>query len=220
MDNRQPVKRTHDLILFDLDGTISDPLPGMLRSANEALSYFGYAPCEPARLAAHIGPPMDEVFRAITGLQACAELDALVHQYQEHYADTGFADNRLYTGVPETLARLARAGMPMGVYSSKRTELAERILALLGLRSHFRFVHGGDSGAPKWQQVAELLASGMATTATVVVGDRSMDLLAAHRNGLSAGGVLWGYGSYEELIEQDPRYLFNAPQELLSLAEA
>jgi phosphoglycolate phosphatase len=101
----------------------------------------------------------------------------------------------------------------MAVCTSKRRDFAERILAMFDLRQFFLFVDGGDVGVRKWQQLTALRAQGKITTASVMVGDRATDLIAAHCNGLSSGGVLWGYGSYAELSNESPQYLFRSPAE-------
>lgn len=92
---------------------------------------------------------------------------------------------------------------------------------LLGfLRDHFLFVSGGDIGIEKWQQIESLLAQGSVSTSSVMVGDRSVDIAAAHRNRLYSAGVLWGYGSRSEIENERPNYLFASPTELPSLVMA
>ena len=208
----------HDLVLFDLDGTISDPLVGIGRSINHALAHFGYPTYELAALARYIGPPLDESFASITGISSQTELAALVAKYRERYGDVGFSENVLYPGVSEALVALRRAGMPLGVCTSKRQDFAEQILELFGLRDHFEFVNGGEIGTPKWRQIETLRARGQVSDASVMVGDRAIDVEAAHRNGLHAAGVLWGYGSPAELAQAQPRYSFATPADLHELA--
>src|SRR5262245_10296840 len=97
---------THDLVLFDLDGTISDPLEGIGRSLNFALAHFSYATHELSELAQYVGPPLDETFKALTGVSEETEIMALVAKYRERYAEVGYAENVLYPGVAEALASL------------------------------------------------------------------------------------------------------------------
>ena len=208
----------HDLLIFDLDGTIDDPLVGISRSINYALSYFGYSPIEQKEVAPHVGPPLDEAFKAITGVTGVSQLNALVAKYRERYAEVGYSESVLYPGIADALASLNKAGIPLAVCTSKRVDFAERILEMFGLRSYFRFVNGGEIGIQKWQQIKDLLSQGLISKLSVFVGDRAVDIKAAHRNGLEAAGVLWGYGSHAELIQEQPRYLFNSPSELLVLA--
>ncbi|MEI6150382.1 MAG: HAD hydrolase-like protein [bacterium] len=206
-------------IVFDLDGTISDPLVGISRSFNYALTHFGHAPLAETALLPHIGPPLDDAFRALTGVSSVSEIAAYVAKYRERYSDIGYRENVLYPGVAESLQLLHAAGIPLGVCTSKRSDFAQRILELFDIRSLFRFVDGGDIGIPKWQQIEALVARGVIGCGSVMVGDRGVDLQAAHRSGLSSGGVLWGYGSRQELEKEHPRFLFSAPSELRILAE-
>jgi len=213
------MKTPHDVLLFDLDGTLSDPLVGIGRSINYALAHFGYPELPLSQLAAHVGPPLDQTFTSITGLGSSAAVNGFVAKYRERYGEIGYSENVLYPGIPEVLHSLASAGIPLGVCTSKRADFAEKILELFGLRSYFSFVCGGEIGIQKWQQIQDLLAKGTVSQSTVMVGDRAVDIGAAHRNGLPAAGVLWGYGSREELAAEQPRYLFSTPQELLGLVE-
>jgi len=208
---------THDLVLFDLDGTISDPLEGIGRSINFSLAHFGYETCELSALAPYVGPPLDETFKALPGVSGEPEVRALVAKYRERYAEVGYAENVLYPGVAEALARLRKAKVPLAVCTSKRQDLAEKILARFGLLPHFRFISGGEIGIPKTQQLQALVAHGLASRSSLLVGDRAVDVTAAHSNGLQAGGVLRGYGSPAELLSTKPRYIFRSPAELLHI---
>jgi phosphoglycolate phosphatase len=207
----------HDLLLFDLDGTLSDPLEGIGRSINYALTHLGFPEQTMADLAAFIGPPLDESFGVITGIRDVSVIRALVARYRERYAEVGYSENILYPGMAEVLEDLGRAGMPMAVCTSKRVDFAEQILEMFGLRHHFQFVSGGEIGTHKWQQMAALCSQNRVTPSSVMIGDRAVDMVAAHRNGLSAVAVLWGYGSPAELDAESPRYCFSAPGDLLQL---
>ncbi len=207
----------HDLLLFDLDGTLSDPLVGIGRSINYALAHYGYAERELEQLSVHIGPPLDETFKALTGVATPSHIHALVAKYRERYADVGYSENVLYPGIPEALAALGKAGIPMGVCTSKRVDFAEKILEMFNLRPHFHFVSGGEIGIHKWQQMQALLADGQVSTSSVMVGDRAVDMVAAHHNDLAAAGVLWGHGTRGELAHEQPRYLLASVAELLPL---
>lgn len=206
----------HDFILFDLDGTLSDPLQGIGRSLNYALAHFGYPERELDELKFCIGPPLKHSFQVLTGTDSDAHVRELIDKYRERYGDVGFAENTLYAGITEALAAIEAAGIPMGLCTSKRADFAERILELFGLRQHFRFVSGGDVDIHKWEQIAELVAQGVVTSASLMVGDRDVDISSAHRNGLSSAGVLWGFGSHAELSAGQPRYLFTQPDEMVA----
>lgn len=205
----------HDLVLFDLDGTISDPLEGIGRSINYALVHFDYEPINLSELVKYIGPPLDKTFQEITGHEKDSE--ALVAKYRERYGDIGYSENVLYPGITNALLELSAAKVPMALCTSKRQDFAERILEMFGLIHYFQFINGGDVGVSKTQQIESLLSQKQVSKSTVMVGDRAVDLIAAHKNGLKAGGVLWGYGSQAELLNEAPLYLFNSPSELIQL---
>ncbi len=206
-------------LVFDLDGTITDPIVGISRSFNYALTHFGHAPVPEAAILPHIGPPLDDAFRALAGISSAAEIAAYVAKYRERYSDIGYSESVLYPGITEALQPLHAAGIPLGICTSKRADFALRILELFDIHALFRFVDGGDIGIPKWRQIEALVARGRIGRESVMVGDRGVDLQAAHRSGLSSGGVLWGYGSRQELEKEHPRFLFSAPSDLRILSE-
>lgn len=206
----------HSLILFDLDGTLTDPLEGIGRSINHALEHFGYAPMALEAMGTYIGPPLEHSFRAITGTGSAEHVQALIAKYRERYGTLGYAENVVYAGIPEALAALHERGIPLAVCTSKRADFAERILDLFGLRQYFSFICGGESGFEKWQLLGRLCQSGQVPADAVMVGDRTFDIQAGQRNGLAAAGVLWGYGSHEELSADKPQYLFRTPADLLA----
>ena len=204
----------HSLI-FDLDGTLSDPLEGIGRSINYALTHFGYEPQEISEIGKYIGPPIDETFRAITGNSS--KINELVTKYRERYADVGYSENVLYPGIAEALLSLSDTNVSMGICTSKRKDFAEKILTMHGIAHHFCFISGGNTGIQKWQQIEWLLEKDTVRDSSIMVGDRAVDIIAAHKNGLQAAGTLWGYGSYKELSNEDPKYIFSSPVDLAKL---
>jgi phosphoglycolate phosphatase len=207
--------QNHDLILFDLDGTMSDPARGIGRSINYALVHFGYQPLDFSAIHKYIGPPIDEIFQNITGNKT--KCPALVAKYRERYGEIGYTENVLYPGISEVLFKLNAANLPIALCTSKRQDFAERILDMFGLIHYFRFINGGEIGVSKIQQIKSLLLQGQVSESTLMIGDRAVDMIAAHKNGLKAGGVLWGYGSQSELLDEKPLYLFSSPSELIGL---
>jgi phosphoglycolate phosphatase len=208
----------HDLVLFDLDGTLTDPIVGFTRSLNYALEHFGFQTIDAPQAAPHVGPPLDEAFRALTNASDEETLRSLVTKYRERYSDIGFAETTIYPGVREAIEALHRSGMRMAVCTSKREDFARRIIELLGLAERFEFVAGADVGISKVQQIGELQRRGAIAGESVMVGDRGVDLVAAHRNGLIGAAVLWGYGSRAELEREKPQYVFREPSEWSRLA--
>lgn len=212
IETRSPV------LVFDLDGTLSDPAEGIAKSFDFALARHGHAPLRPEEVSFVIGPPLDVSFRALTRVDDAAHIAALVAAYRERYADVGYAENVVYPGIPEALQALRAAGHRLGICSSKRVDFCEMILALFGLRGHFEFVSGGDVGIPKSRQLGELLAQGAIDARATMIGDRAVDVQAAQAHGLASVGVLWGHGSRAELEAAGAQRLLAAPADLLALA--
>lgn len=209
----------YPFLIFDLDGTLSDPAVGVLRSINHALGHFGYALVPPDAISACIGPPIDQTFARLSGSGDPAHVAALVARYRERYAQTGYAENVLYPGIPDVLEVLGSLGVEMGVCTSKRVDFAERILTMFGLRSHFRFVSGGEDGASKSDHLRDLLRHGLAPRDALMIGDRAVDIEAARTNGLVAAGVLWGHGSEAELRHAGADHLLATPPDLRRLLD-
>ena len=209
----------YDLLLFDLDGTLTDPIVGFTRSLNYALEHGGFAPVQPSVTAQYVGPPLDVAFRGLTGSSEDSLIRALVSKYRERYSDIGFAETTIYPGITSALEVLDAGGARMAVCTSKREDFAQRIVALLGLAERFRFVAGADIGISKSLQIAELRRVGNVTGRCVMIGDRGVDLVAAHDNGLAAGAVLWGYGSRSELEAESPEHVFDEPSGWMTLAQ-
>ena len=207
-------------LVFDLDGTISDPAVGIARSLNYALQFYSYSAISEDQVSRFIGPPLDMTFQSITGNSSPVHVAALVSKYRERYADVGYSENILYSGVPEALEALSSAGVPIGLCTSKRVDFAESILRLFGLRHHFRFLSGGEISVQKKQQLASLLSDRTISRASIMIGDRAVDIEAAKVNGLESVGVLWGYGSIEELTAAGPHALLEFPHQLVELKNA
>lgn len=211
------MRKATTCILLDLDGTISDPIEGIWRSLNHALKHFGHRCLEKEETAEFIGPPLDEGFVHLVGSSDPKYINKLVVKYRERFALAGYAENRLYPGIKEVLFALHDQNVLLGICTSKREDFAVKILEMFGLLHIFAFVSGGDVGIKKTQQISELLSASRIPKNTIMVGDRAVDLLSAHQNHIISAGVLWGYGSKEELVEQSPKYLFEQPAELLIL---
>lgn len=207
-------------LVFDLDGTISDPAVGIGRSINYALEHFGYSAIQSHEVPQFIGPPLDIIFRKITGTTSSEHVADLVDKYRERYGDVGYSENSLYEGVPEALEVLSSAKIPIALCTSKRVDFADSILRMFELRHHFRFLSGGQIGIPKRQQLTDMLANGAISLGSIMIGDRAIDIEAAKVNGLASVGVLWGHGSQEELTAANPTTLLSAPQQLVELERA
>lgn len=122
---------------------------GVGRSLNYALDAFGFRSLSALEVSRYVGPPLDWAFRQIVPGASHDTVLALVAKYRERYRDVGRAENSLYPGIADALARRSSDGVHMGVCTSKRGDFAEQILEMFGLKQHFNFVVGGDVGVGK-----------------------------------------------------------------------
>lgn len=203
--------------LFDLDGTISDPLEGIHKSINYALRAFGHDAVTSAQVRSMIGPPLTEIFESILGPVDETKMIGLVNTYRERYSDVGYAENIVYGEMPDIIHSLHDAGFSMGICTSKRADYAGRIIDMFGLSDYFSFVDGGDVHIKKATQIERLVANGIDAAKTVMIGDRALDIDAAKRNGVASIGVVWGFGDYAELDQAEPDHIAYTPKELLEL---
>ena len=211
--------RGGDTLVFDLDGTISDPSLGIGRSINYALEAFGHPLLPDEAVSDVIGPPIDVTFARLTGSSDDAYVAALVAKFRERYGRVGFSENTLYSGVAEALAAIADSGVPLALCTSKRVDFAERILDMFGVRGYFGHLDGGDVGIAKRDQLARLLRDERIGRGSIMIGDRAFDIDAARVNGLESVGVLWGHGSRDELRSAGAGRLLESPGQLLELVD-
>ena len=203
-------------LIFDLDGTISDPFVGLSASINHALRANQFDAVDPERIRPLIGPPLHVIFPTLVGPVGGDLLTRLIEDYREHYGAVGYAENSLYAEMPETIHGLSEKGFTLGICTAKREDYARKIVAMFGLDHHFAFVDGG-AGMSKIDQLARILKSGIDAESAVMIGDRDADLLAASNNNLHSVGVLWGFGDRDELEAAQPDYLVESPGELRAI---
>lgn len=195
-------------VLFDLDGTLTDPRVGITRCVQLALARSGIDVADPDELTPYIGPPLLESFDRIHGLSRELGLRAIGH-YRERFAEIGWRENELYPGIPELLAELHGAGVRIVVATSKPTVFAEQIVTHFGLAPFIDLVAGSNldnTRVAKGEVIAHVLAErpGIAQAPIVMVGDREHDVIGARQNGIDAIGVAYGYGQPDELQGAGP----------------
>ena len=207
-------------LVFDLDGTLTDPLPGIAGCLRYALARLD-RPCpDDDALGIFIGPPLRGTFATLLGTTDQPLIEAAIRFYRERFAAVGLFENRVYDGVPQMLDRLQVVG-PLLVATSKMAEYAERIVRHFGLSPYFAGVYGAEPGG-LFDDKADLLAhvvrrEQLTPERTVMIGDRVFDVVAARANGLPAIGALWGYGSERELREAGAARLCETPEALPSV---
>ena len=212
-------------LIFDLDGTLSDPSEGIFKSTNHALTTHGYAPLPAEGFDRFIGPPLDITFRTVVADadHAHAHVAELVGTFRERYGQVGYAENALYDGITPALSALHASGLPMGVCTAKRRDFAVRILEMFDIAQFFDFVDGGDVGIRKANQLDGLLKHNHVAPNAIMIGDRASDIEAAKANGLASVGVLWGFGSTQEIALASPNAVLDTPSDLgntLALVDA
>ena len=210
-------KTQFETLLFDLDGTISDPFVGISRSINYALEALNFKTVDPERVRPMIGPPLTEIFEHFLGVLTDDVMQALIDKYRERYTDEGYKENAIYPDIPGVVAELAAGGYTMGICTSKRADYATSIVEMFGLGDHFSFVNGGGIGVKKHQQIQGLVRNGLDPRSAIMIGDRKIDITAGKINSLASAGVLWGFGDRPELEQAAPDHLLESPSELLDL---
>lgn len=204
-------------LLFDLDGTLSDPREGIVASYQYAFEWMGLPCPDEDTLTACIGPPLQECFTHLLGPQQAHRVNEAVAYYRMRYAAVGLYENTLYPGIPQCLEALA-AMAPLYVVTSKATPFAEKIVGHFGLAAHFQAVHGAEldgSLAAKGDLIAAVLErEGIAPAHAAMIGDREHDLSGAHAHGVAAFGVAWGYGTEAALRAAGAEMVFQRPAEL------
>jgi phosphoglycolate phosphatase-like HAD superfamily hydrolase len=185
---------TAQLVIFDLDGTLTDSAEGIVASFLHALSHIGAAVPEGDLAARIVGPPMDDTFRSLVGESA----EEAISAFRAEYATRGWAMNTLFDGIEPLLADLRAAGVRLAVATSKLEPTAQRILAHFGLDQFFEVIAGAaPDGSRKSKD--EVLAHALEQLQplpdrVLMVGDRSHDVHGAAAHGIDAVIVGWGYG--------------------------
>ena len=183
------------LVIFDLDGTLTDSADGIVASFLHALEHVG-APVPEGDLAAQIvGPPMDDTFRA---LELGEYTDQAITAFRAEYGTRGWAMNTLFDGIAPLLADLRAAGVRLAVATSKLEPTAQRILTHFGLDQHFEVIAGACPDGSRKTKV-EVLAHALTELQplperVLMVGDRSHDVEGAAAHGIDTVVVGWGYG--------------------------
>ncbi len=201
-------------LIFDLDGTISNPSKGIRRSINFALASLGYDKINEHTVSQFIGPPIDWTFRTLVPEADEAKIALLVSNYRKQYKDVGYSENRLYDGIVDALKTLKSNGFRLGLCTSKRADFAGKILDLFHLLDLFNFIDGGDIGISKSDQLGGLLRRNVIEHQSIMIGDRSIDVEAAKLNHLASAGVLWGFGDRNEIAQAGPELIMETPADL------
>lgn len=203
-------------ILFDLDGTLTDPSEGITACIAYALEKMKI-PCPPKQqLKKYIGPPLWQSFAELIGTDDKAEAQAAVGIYRERFSTIGLYENTPYDGIENALKRIKSSGYKLFVCTSKPKVFAERILVHFRLDGFFNRVYGSSLDGTHVEKdglIAHLLtAEKLNPVNTVMIGDRVYDIAGARANGIKAYGVSYGFGENGEFEEAEA--VFGSPSEL------
>lgn len=207
-------------ILFDLDGTLTNPAEGITNSVAHALKYYGISVSDKTQLYKFIGPPLAQSFSEFYGFSPDKAKEA-VDKYREYFADTGIFENKVYDYIPEVLSKLKKAGFSLAMATSKPEVFAKRIADKFELTQYFDFIGGSlldNSRTDKGEVIEYVLSSLKADREkTIMVGDRSHDIIGAKKCSVKSVGVLYGFGNREELEKAGADYIAETPAQLGNL---
>ncbi|MBK8160738.1 MAG: HAD hydrolase-like protein [Rhodospirillaceae bacterium] len=211
-------------VLLDLDGTLIDSCPGILASCQAALRALGHEPDEALDVRRFIGPPLEEILHVLLQPYGDDRVDAAAIAYRQHYGESGYRSSIPYPGIGKALEEIKFAGLQVYLATSKRAVFAHRILDHLKFAAYFDGIHGSVPSG-KLDHKPELLAHviaqhGLSPSHCLMVGDRRHDVAGAHAVGMRGLGVLWGYGSREELETAGADQLVESPADLSSAIRA
>ena len=206
-------------ILFDLDGTLTNPELGITNCVMYALEKFGIKENDRKKLHPFIGPPLTYSFQNFYGLSE-EESKQAVAFYRERFSVKGLYENEVYVGVPEMLQNLKAQGKKLIIATSKPEEYTIKILKYFDLYKYFDFVAGATMDGSRGEK-ADIITYALESyniedkSQAVMVGDRKYDILGAKENGLDSIGVLYGFGDYEELTNAGATYIAETVEDIL-----
>ena len=211
--------KKYDFLLFDLDGTLTDPAEGITNSVIYALKKWGIEVSDKRELYCFIGPPLSASFKKYYGF---SDGDALkcVEYYREYFRDKGIFENEVYSDIPQLLGSLKDRGYVLVLATSKPEKFAKMILEHFDLAKYFDFVAGAsmDESRNKKADVIRYaldMAGIENKTRVLMIGDRDQDMLGADVNGLDSLGVLYGYGDREELEGAGATFIADSVSDIL-----
>lgn len=210
--------KKYGYLIFDLDGTITDTAEGITKSVEYALDKFGIKVDDRRSLFCFIGPPLVDSFMDFYGFSQEDAERATVY-YREYYHDRGIFDNALYDGMSDLLRRLSGAGRKLVLATSKPEEYARRIMDHFGLTGYFHFIAGAsfDSSRAQKADVLRYALEGAGIkdrSDALMIGDRFHDVNGAKEVGIDCLGVLYGFGSRDELEAAGAAYIAESVEEL------
>jgi len=207
-----------NIILFDLDGTITDPKVGITKSIQYSLESFGINIEDPDDLIKFIGPPIRPAFKTFYGFDD-AGAEKAVEKFRERFLVKGIYENVVYDGIDTMLQKLINAGKTLIIATSKPTIQAKTVLSHFNLDKYFAYVSGSEMNGDRSDK-SEVIQYALKQnnindlSRCVMVGDRKHDIIGAKTAGMESVGVLYGYGGHDELSEANADYIVKDVDEL------
>lgn len=208
-------------ILFDLDGTLTDPMLGITKSVQYALNKFGIEIEDLNQLCKFIGPPLKDSFMEFYNFTEKDASKAITY-FREYFSTKGLYENEVFDNIEDMLISLKEQNKSLIIATSKPTVFAEKILEHFNLKKYFDFISGSnlDNTRTKKADVIKyaLEENGLTDISEIImIGDREHDVIGAKSLGIECIGILHGYGSYDELSNSGAEYIVKDVNELHSL---
>lgn len=208
-------------LLFDLDGTLTDPFLGITSCIAYALNAIGRPAPSSENLRWCIGPPLQKIFAELLGSSDEELAKTALAKYRERFGSIGLFENEVYPGIVETLQALKDCGYTLFVATAKPTVYAERIVIHFGLNKFFNRVYGSEldgKHSDKTSLISHILKQeALEPSRTIMIGDREQDTIGAKNNKIGGIGVLWGYGTKEELYRSGARTFVQYPADMVEV---
>lgn len=207
-------------ILFDLDGTLTDPFVGITKAVAYGLKSQGIEPPELEKLKPFIGPPLDDSYMKYYHMDHDTTWKA-IEKFREYFNKSGKFENEVYEGMEDFLQALNDLGLKLYVCTSKPIVFANEIMEHFHLDKYFQGIYGSEFNGIR-KEKADVIAyclkqEGIRAEDCIMVGDRQHDIIGAHKNNIPCIGVLYGYGDREEFERFDCDYVVNDIKELLDV---
>jgi phosphoglycolate phosphatase len=209
-------------ILFDLDGTLTDPYLGITNSIKYALNKFGIIEENNTKLKLFIGPPLEKSFLEYYEFSK-NDAKIAVEYYREYFSEKGIYENSLYEGTANVLKELNDRNKNCIIATSKPEIFANKITEYFNINNYFKYIIGSnlDGTLSEKEDIIKYIIGkyNLNKEETIMVGDRKYDIVGANKNGIDAIGVLYGYGTKEELEKEEPKYLCTDIMEIVKIIE-
>ncbi|MBR6984619.1 MAG: HAD family hydrolase [Ruminococcus sp.] len=209
----------YQYLLFDLDGTLTDPGIGITNSVIYALHKFDLEVSDPTVLYKFIGPPLKDSFKKYYGFSD-EQSDLAIRYYRESFKKRGMFENEVYDGIQDLLKQLKSDGKTLIVATSKPEAFAVEILQHFDLYDYFNFVAGATMNDVR-NKKADIIRYALETchitnkSSAIMIGDREHDIIGANENGLDSIGVLFGYGTIDELKNAGATFIADTPMDIV-----